>query len=89
MANHISSKKRIRQTIRKTKINTKRKSKLKTAIKSLVTALDKKLDKEQLTPLFRKAESQLMKSVSKGILKKNTAARKISRLSAQVKKVSA
>lgn len=87
MANHKSAKKRIRQTIRKTEVNRKRKSQIKTAIRSVLDAISAQKKELALTAL-KKAESTLMKGVSKGVIKKETASRKVSRLVAAVKKAS-
>lgn len=84
MANHLSSKKRIRRNARRTEYNAARKSRVRTFTKKLEVALTGG-DKEALTSAFRTAESEIMRAVSKGILHKNTAARKVSRLAARVK----
>ena len=85
MANHASAQKRIRQTIAKTRVNNERRSKVKTVVKKLSDAIAKK-DKKLSVEAFRNAESAIMSGVSKGIFKKETAARKVSRLSKLLKK---
>ena len=85
MANHKSSKKRIRQTVRKTEVNTVRKSRVRTAIRKVMDAITSKEEKTAKSAL-QNAESQIMKAVSKGVIKKNTASRKVSRLSSLIKK---
>lgn len=85
MANHASAKKRIRQTISKTDINNKRRSKIKTQLRNFFDSLKKK-DKELSLTEFRKTESIIMSGVSKGVFKKETATRKVSRLSKLLKK---
>jgi small subunit ribosomal protein S20 len=87
MANHASAKKRIRQTIKKEHINTVRRSKLRGAIRKLMDALKLK-DKDATKAAFVTAESQIMKGVSRGVIRKQTASRKVSRLSAMCKKAS-
>lgn len=85
MANHASAKKRIRQAVKKTEVNSKRKSRIRTAIRKVYDSIaqkDAKLTKE----LFVQAESEIMKGVSKGIVKKETASRKVSRISKFIKK---
>ncbi len=84
MANHKSAKKMIKVTAKRTLVNKIRKSKTRTAIKKLVNII-KSGDKENVILAFRNAESNLHKCVNKGVLHKNTAARKISRLNAKVK----
>jgi small subunit ribosomal protein S20 len=84
MANHKSSEKRIRQTETKTAINSVRVSRIRTFIKKveLAIASGKKADAQQA---LKDAQPELMRGVSKGVMKKNTASRKLSRLSARVK----
>lgn len=83
MANHKSSKKRIRQNVKRRAINRSRRSSLRTQIAKLRVALaegDKKMSEEQLQPTI----SLIDKMVNKHILHKNTAARYKSRLSRHV-----
>lgn len=84
MANHLSSKQRIRRNARRAVINGARKSRVRTFMKKVVIALDSG-DKKAAQEAFRSAESEIMRAVSKGVMHKNTAARKVSRLSARVK----
>ncbi len=86
MANHKSAQKRIKQTAKRTEINRKRKSQIKTAIRAVMDAISAK-QKDVAATALKKAESTIMRGVSKGILKKETASRKVSRLVASVKKV--
>lgn len=76
MANHKSAKKRILTNEKRRVINKDTASKLKTLVKK-VHALDKKDDAEKV---LRDAISFIDKTVSKGRLHKNTAARKKSKL---------
>ncbi|WP_338482553.1 MULTISPECIES: 30S ribosomal protein S20 [unclassified Wolbachia] len=84
MANHKSAKKMIKVIAKRTLINKMRKSKTRTAIRKLVDII-KSGDKENVVLAFRNAESNLHKCVNKGVIHRNTAARKISRLNAKVK----
>lgn len=84
MANHKSAKKMIKIIAKRTLINKMRKSKTRTAIRKLVDII-KSGDKENVIIAFRNAESNLHKCVNKGVIHRNTAARKISRLNAKVK----
>ncbi len=79
MANHKSSIKRIRQTIKKTERNRFYRTRLKNIVKDVTTAIEAG-NKEEATAAFKSANQQIHKFVSKGILKKETAARKVSRL---------
>lgn len=86
MANHKSAEKRIRQTIKRTERNRYYRTRIKNIIKAVresVAAND--LPKAQET--LKIANKELHKFVSKGIVKKNTAARRVSRLNASVKKI--
>ncbi|MGL9757668.1 30S ribosomal protein S20 [Wolbachia endosymbiont (group A) of Pipizella viduata] len=84
MANHKSAKKMIKVIAKRTLINKMRKSKTRTAIRKLVDII-KSGDKENVVLAFQNAESNLHKCVNKGVIHRNTAARKISRLNAKVK----
>ncbi len=84
MANIKSAKKRIVQSLKRTEINKFRKSKIKSSIKKIFTLVDGNKKKE-VQQLFLKVESELSKGASKGVLKKNTASRLVSRLSKKIK----
>ncbi|MDN5248129.1 MAG: 30S ribosomal protein S20 [Wolbachia endosymbiont of Tyrophagus putrescentiae] len=84
MANHKSAKKMIKVIAKRTLINKMRKSKARTAVRRLMDII-KSGDKENAILAFRNAESQLCKCVSKGVMHKNTVARKISRLNVRLK----
>lgn len=87
MANHKSSEKRIRQTLKRTERNKFYKTRIKNIIKAVRLAVVAN-EAAKANEAFKIANKQLHKFVSKGILKKNTAARKVSRLNASVKKIS-
>ncbi len=83
MPSHKSAEKRVRQNIKKREVNRRNRSSLRTQIKKLRAALaseDKNLSVELLIPTI----SLIDKSVNKGILHKNTAARYKSRLTSHV-----
>jgi small subunit ribosomal protein S20 len=88
MANVKASKKAVRQTIVRTERNRARKSKVRTFLKKVDEAIlaGKKAD---AMAALRAAESQFMKVVATGVFKKETASRKISRLSAKIKALAA
>lgn len=84
MANHKSAKTRIRRNARRTEINHSRISRIRTFIKKVETAVASG-DAEQARAAFRAAQPEIHRGVTKGVLHRNTAARRISRLSARVK----
>ena len=87
MANIKSAKKRIVQNQRKSEINKFRRSRIRSGIKNLSTLIvNKKKDDSKIK--FLALESQLSKAVSKGVYKRNTASRIISRLSQKIKTIS-
>jgi small subunit ribosomal protein S20 len=84
MAHHKSAKKRIRQTERRTEVNGARVSRLRTFVKKVETFIAAG-DKAQAADALRAAEPELMRGVQGGVLHKNTASRKVSRLFARIK----
>ena len=80
MANHKSAEKRIRQTAKRTERNRFYRTRMKNIVKDVRTAAQSG-DVEALEASFRLANKELHKFVSKRFLKKETAARKVSRLS--------
>ena len=85
MAQHKSAAKRARQSVKKNAINSARKSKVRTGEKTLLKAIKDK-DTKTIQTLLSTYTSQMMKAAQKGVFSKSTAARKISRLSAQIHK---
>jgi len=88
MALHKSAKKRIRRTTRRNVINTSRRSATKTGLRKVEAAIASG-NYEAARTALKAAEPTLIRSADKGLLHKKTASRKISRLSAQVKKLKA
>lgn len=86
MANHKSAEKRFRQIKRRTAVNRVRKSKIKRLVKMVETALGSQ-DHQAAVAAFRSAEPELARGVTKGLLHKNTVARKVSRLSQRIKAI--
>ena len=84
MATHKSAEKAYRQSIKRNKINSARMSRIRTFIKKLEAAIAAK-DEAGAKEAFKKAQSEIMRGVKKNIVTKNSASRKISRLSAKVK----
>ena len=88
MANHKSAEKRIRQTERRTIVNRGGRSQLRTEIKKLRAAIDSG-DQAEASKLLQGTISLIDKSVQKGILHRNAAARHKSRLTGHVSQLSA
>ena len=84
MANHTSSKKRIRRNDRRAAINGARMSRIRTFIKKVETALASG-DGAAAREALRVAQPEIQRGVTRGVLHRNTASRKISRLAARVK----
>ena len=78
MANHKSALKRHRQSLENRDRNRATRSRMKTAVKAAVQAVEAK--DENAAKILSSAVSIVAKSASKGLIHKNTAARKISRL---------
>lgn len=88
MANTVSAKKATRKIARKTAVNKARRTRVRSnlrAVEEAIVAGDQAVAAEAL----RKAQSELMRAVSKGVFHKNTASRKISRLSKRIKALAA
>ena len=83
MANTPQAKKRIRRNDRRAEINGARVSRIRTFVKQVEAALAAG-DKDQARAAMQKVQPELMRGVAKGVVHKNTAARKISRLSKRV-----
>ncbi|HEV2079764.1 MAG TPA: 30S ribosomal protein S20 [Allosphingosinicella sp.] len=83
MANTPQAKKRIRRNERRTEINGARVSRIRTFVKQLEAALAAG-DKDQAREAMQKVQPELARGVAKGVVHKNTAARKISRLTKRV-----
>ena len=84
MATHPSAEKRHRQSERRTAVNRSRESRIRTFVKKVETAIGSG-DKDAARAAFTEAAPEMQRGVSKGVLHKNTVARKLSRLSARIK----
>jgi small subunit ribosomal protein S20 len=84
MANSAQAKKRARQIERRTEVNKARRSRIRTYLKKVDEALESG-DKGVAQQALKVVQPELMRGVSKGIMHKNTASRKMSRLSSRVK----
>jgi small subunit ribosomal protein S20 len=83
MANTPQAKKRIRRNDRRSVINHSRVSRIRTFIKAVETAIASG-DKGQAAEALKQAQPELFRGVARGVIHKNTASRKISRLSKRV-----
>lgn len=86
MANHISSKKRIRRNSRMEIVNKIRKNRVRSFIKKVENAIEQ-ADKNKAKEALILAQPEMHRSVTKGVFKKNTISRKLSRLSARIKHI--
>ncbi len=84
MANTASARKRIRQTERRTARNKARKSRVRNFVKKVEAAIAGG-DQAQADAALRAAQPELQRAVGKGVMHRNTVARRLSRLSARVK----
>ena len=84
MAHNSSAKKRIRQTKRHTQVNRARVQRIRTFMRRVEKAIASG-DKEEARSAFDAAQPELMRGVNKGVVHRNTAARRLSRLSARIK----
>lgn len=87
MANSPQAKKRARQNEKRFAVNKARRSRIRTYLRKVEEAIASG-DKEAATAALRAAQPEIMRGVTKGIFHKNTASRKVSRLSARVKALS-
>ena len=87
MANNPGAKKAARKIERRTEVNKARRSRVRTFLKKFDEALTAG-DAGAAKVAFVTAQSELMRAVSKGVVHKNTGARKVSRLNRQLKKMS-
>lgn len=88
MANTPQSKKRARQAERRTAINKARRSRIRTFVRKVEEALGTG-DAAAAAEALKVAQPELARGITKGVLHKNTVARKMSRLSARIKALSA
>lgn len=88
MANTPQSKKRARQNARRYAVNKARRSRIRTYLRKVEEAIAAG-DPTVAQTALRTAQPELARGVTKGVVHKNTAARKMSRLSARVKALGA
>ena len=83
MANHKSAEKRARQTEKRTERNRARRSRLRTFVKKAELAIESG-DATAAAAALKAAQPELARGVSKGVIHRNTASRKLSRLTLKV-----
>ena len=88
MANTAQSKKRARQSETRYAVNKARRSRIRTFLRKVEEALASG-DQTVAAAALKTAQPELMRGVTKGVLHKNTVARKMSRLSSRVKSLGA
>jgi small subunit ribosomal protein S20 len=88
MANTPGAKKAIRKIERRTEVNKARRSRVRTYLRRFEEAVASG-DAKAATAAFIDAQSELMRAVSRGVIHKNTGARKVSRLAQALRKLAA
>ncbi len=88
MANTASARKMTRKIAKRTAINKSRRSRLRTFVRKVEEAIESGNQQDALAAL-KAAEPEVMRAAQKGIVHKNNASRKISRLAARVKSLAA
>ncbi|GFE64429.1 30S ribosomal protein S20 [Litoreibacter roseus] len=88
MANSPQAKKRARQNERRFAVNKARRSRIRTFLRKVEEAIASG-DQAAAKDALKTAQPELMRGVTKGVMHKNTASRKMSRLSSRVKALSA
>jgi small subunit ribosomal protein S20 len=88
MANTTSAKKAIRKIEARTAVNKDRRSRMRSFIRKVEEAIASG-NKDEATIAMKAAEPEIMRAAQKGVTHKNTASRKVSRLTARVKAITA
>ncbi len=87
MAHHKSALKRIRRNLRRTAINRMRVSRVRGLMKKVEEAVAGG-DQDVARAALRAAEPEIMRGANRGVIKRNTASRKVSRMAARVNAIS-
>jgi small subunit ribosomal protein S20 len=88
MANTPSAKKAARKIARRTEVNRNRRSRMRTHVRKVEEAIASG-NAAAAVDALRAAQPELMRAAQKGVVHKNTASRKVSRLAARVKALTA
>jgi small subunit ribosomal protein S20 len=86
MANTKSAKKEVRKNEKRRFKNLARRTSIKTAAKKIIIALDKDASSKEVDTLLSDVAAQLARAKGKGVIHRNAASRKLSRLAKKVKK---
>jgi small subunit ribosomal protein S20 len=84
MAQHVSAKKRIRQTKRRSEVNRARVSRIRTFLRRVETAIAGG-KRDEANVAYHQAQPELMRAADKGVVHRNLMARKLSRLARRIK----
>jgi small subunit ribosomal protein S20 len=87
MAHHKSAQKRIRRNANREVINTARKNRIRSFIRKVEEAIAAG-EKDTAAAALRAAQPEIHRGINKGILHRNTAARRLSRLSTRINALS-
>lgn len=87
MANTLQSKKRVRRNANREEVNKARRSRIRTYVKKVELAVEAG-NADEAKIALKEAQPELMRGVTKGVLHKKTASRKVSRLAKRVKALS-
>ncbi|WP_136657631.1 30S ribosomal protein S20 [Nitratireductor sp. XY-223] len=88
MANTVSAKKATRKIARRTEVNKARRSRMRGFVRKVEEAIASG-DKDAAAEAFKQAQPELMRAATKGVIHRNSASRKVSRLARRVKAISA
>ena len=83
MPHHKSAEKRLRQTEKRTVVNRNRLSRVRTFVKKVETAIESG-DKTAAQTALQEAQPELHRATAKGVMHRNTVARKLSRLAIRI-----
>ena len=88
MANTTSAKKMVRKIAKRTEINRSRRSRMRTFLRNVEEAIASG-DQAAAQAALRAAQPEIMRAAQNGIVHKNTASRKVSRLASRIRTLSA
>lgn len=83
MANTTSAKKAARKIVRRTEVNKARRSRMRTFLRKVEEAIASG-DKASAAEALKAAQPEIMRAAQKGVVHKNTASRKVSRLAHRI-----
>ncbi len=86
MAHHSATKKSIRQIAKRTEDNIFRRTQMKNSVKKVISAIEEN-DATAANEALENAQSKLFRAAKAGVIKKETASRKVKRLNAAIKSI--